>query len=367
MTEWATEIEADGPDLDDEDLPGRKGFALRVRRKYLLRRLLFIPIGAFIVVSLAFALVNLIPGDPAVSIAGSLATPRQIAQIKRNLGLDQSLIARYWSYLDGLVHGQLGRDYYSHQPVSSEIFSHLPNTIELILPALVVAVIIGTSIGSLAAYFKDRSVGRLTSLTIGIIQSTPDFFIGLVLIYFFFYNLHYAPPPTGRLSQFDVPGRTITGFLYLDSIIEGNWGVLRDALAHSVLPVLTLGLFNSTYFARLTRQVLGRSLKSGHLEFAKACGLPRHTLFLYAIRDIRTPILTYVGTLFATLIGGAAIVETIFSWNGVGQWAVQAVLQLDLPAIQGFLLVAGLITMAVFVILDLVVGWLDPRISHDRA
>ncbi len=339
---------------------------MRYRTGALAKRLLFIPIAVFIVVTLSFGLVNLTPGDPALLIAGDLAGDEQVAEIRAALGTDKPIPERYASYVKELfTERSLGTSFFTKRPVVDEITQRFPDTLELVVLGLLGALLYGTLLGILSAYFRRRSADSLSRLSVTITQSIPDFFLGLLLIYFVFYILGWAPPPVGRIGLLDRPPERVTGAIIADTIIARDWGLLRTALHHAMLPVVTLALFYSSHFAKTTRAVLGRALTSDQVEFARACGLSELRVVGYAFREARTPVVTYVGILFAALFGGAAIVETVFAWGGLGQWAIDAMLKLDVPAIQGFILVVGLLTLLVYLILDLIVVALDPRVSYE--
>jgi ABC-type dipeptide/oligopeptide/nickel transport system permease component len=332
---------------------------------YVAKRLLFMPVGIFVVVSLAFLIVNVVPSDPAREISGGLAKPQELQEIRHSLGIDRPLPDRYLHYLGQLAHANLGTSYFAQRPVSSEIRQFLPNTVELIVMALLVATAIGLVVGGASAYFRGRWPDRLGSGWFTVTQSIPDFLLGLIFIYFLFFTLRWAPPPVGRLGLLDTPPHRVTGGLIVDSVIGRDWSTLRSAFSHSVLPVLTLGLYYSAYLGKTARAALTRAFNSNQVEFGRACGLSERKVIGYAFREARTPILTYGGILFAGLVGGAAIVETIFAWGGIGQWAIASIIDLDIPAIQGFILIAGLITLVVFLVVDVLVVVLDPRVSYD--
>jgi ABC-type dipeptide/oligopeptide/nickel transport system permease component len=332
---------------------------------YTLRRLALLPLGVFVVVSLSFGLVSLVPGDPARAIAGGLASEETLDGIRAELGLDQPFATRYSNYVTGLARFDLGRSFVTEQPVRSEIWDRMPDSIELIVMSLAVATILGLALGGVGAYFRGRALDRATRLLTSAIQSIPDFFLGVVLIYLLFYILGWAPAPVGRIGLGEARPPDVTGGLLTDAVIAGDWAAFWSGLRHSIMPVLALGLFYSAYFAKTTRAVLGTAFASRQVEFARACGLPTRTIWAYALRDARTPIMTYGAILFAVLIGGAAIVEIVFAWGGVGQWAVERILALDIPAIQGFVLFAGIITLLTYVTLDIIVARLDPRITYE--
>lgn len=331
---------------------------------FIARRLLTIPVSMFVIVTLCFGLVSLIPGDPAAVITGGYATAEQIDAARHELGLDKPLGERYLDYIGAVAHGDLGTSFFTRRPVLQSIGEYLPNTLELIVPALAIAVLLGLVLGGVGAYFQRRLPDRVTSVIITATQSIPDFVLGLVGIYVLFYLARIAPPPLGRLGIADTAPASLTHFLLLDSLIAGDWATLGSALSHAALPVLTLGIIYSSYFAKTTRATLGLAMGSAQVEFARACGLPERQVIRYAFVAARTSILTYGAILFGVLLGGAAIIETIFSWQGAGQWALNAMLKVDVPVIQGFVLVVGLATLLIYLVLDLLIVLLDPRTSH---
>jgi peptide/nickel transport system permease protein len=342
---------------------------------YIGKRLLFIPVAIVLVVTLSFGIVNLLPSDPARQIAGDFASEESLAQIRAELRLDESIPKRYLTYVGishviddreprGLLQGDLGTSYFTKRPVTEEIRQYLPSTLELVVMSITVAIMIGGVMGLAASYYGGLA-DHFMRLGMTVVQSIPDFLLGLVLIYVFFFRLRWVPAPVGQFDVLDEAPPRVTGAVIPDAAIAGEWQTLRSAFLHALLPVLTLGIFYSAYFAKTTRSVLDVAFASNQVEFARACGLPERKVVGYALRQARTPILTYGGILFAALLGGAALVETIFSWNGLGQWAITSVLKVDVPAIQGFTLIAGLFTLAIFLLLDVLVVILDPRVSYE--
>lgn len=333
-------------------------------RTYVRKRLLFIPLGLLTVLILDFLLVNVLPGDPVGVIAGPAATPQDLMQTRHRLGLDQPLLERFWRYVERLFHGDLGRSYYTNRTVLSDVGRFLPASLELVILSLILAAVIGVGLGTIASYWKGRLPDRGSRFLITVFQAVPDFFLALLLIYLLFFRLSWAPAPVGQLGLLDNAPPKVTGATIIDALIAGDMNTFLSALAHAILPVLALGIYYSAYFARSTFATLVPALESKQVEYARASGLSEWKVLGYAFRQARTPILTYAGILFAALIGGAAIVETIFSWGGFGQWAIDSILKLDLPAIQGFILFAGLGTLIVFTALDILVAVLDPRVRY---
>jgi peptide/nickel transport system permease protein len=330
----------------------------------VLSRLLFLVAALFGVVTLSFLLVSVTPGDPAETIAGPLAGDDQVAAVRAELGLDKPLVERYLDYIGGVLHGDLGTSYYSKQPVTSEITDKLPPTLELVALSILFAALLGVAVGMIGAYFRGRWPDGVARLATGVFQAVPDFLLGLLLIYFMFFVLGIAPAPTGQLGITDLPPPKVTGMIPIDALIAGDLSTFRSAMSHLLLPVMTLGLVYAAYFSKTSRSTVGKALNSQQAQFARALGLPERTVVRYAFVESRTTIVTYGGVIFATLVGGEAIVERIFAWDGLGQWALQGILRLDVPVVQGMVLVAGTITLITYTLLDIIVGLLDPRISR---
>jgi len=340
--------------------PGRT----RGRARLVFSRLVFLVAALFGVMTLSFLLVSVTPGDPAETIAGPLAGDEQVEAVRAELGLDKPLGERYLDYMSGVLHGDLGTSYYSKQSVSSEIADKLPPTLLLVSLSILLAAFIGIAVGTIGAYFRGRWPDRVTRFATGVFQAVPDFLLGLLLIYFMFFVLGVAPSPTGQLGLTEVPPPKVTGMIPIDALIAGDMSAFSSAMSHLMLPVLTLGLVYAAYFAKTARSTVGKALNSQQAQFARALGLQERTVVRYAFVESRTTIVTYAGVIFATLFGGEAIVERIFAWDGLGQWALNGILRLDVPVVQGMVLVAGSITLITYTLLDIIVGLLDPRISR---
>jgi len=333
--------------------------------KMLVRRLAFIPLALFGVITISFLLVSIMPGDPALAILGSTASEREVETVRTQLGLDRPLHERYVVYVGDVFRGDFGRSFFTGQDIGGEILKYFPASVELVVMALAIASIVGISIGAAAGYYRGGLPDKASRVAITVLQAVPEFLIGLLLIFFAFYLWRLAPSPLGRLGIMDVYPPVVTRFLLIDLIIEGDWKTLSSALHRSVLPVLTLALGAIPLFAKITRTTVGAAMGSKQVQYARACGLPEWRVVQYALLQARTPILTYTAMLFGAMVGGSAIIETMFSWQGLGQWGLNAIITLDIPAIQGFVIVTGLFTMVAYLVLDLLVVMLDPRIKHD--
>jgi peptide/nickel transport system permease protein len=329
---------------------------------YAVRRLLFVPIGSFVLVLAAFLIVNLVPSNPGYQILGDNATPEQIRAINTELGWDRPLPAKFATYLGDLAQGDLGVTFYQNEKVSSAILRHLPNTVELVVPALVLALVIGVSL-AIVSIRGPRFLRRPASGSITVLQAVPEFLIAVVLIYFLFVRTHVAPPPVGRAPLGVALPPDATGFLLVDSLLAGDWSLAKEVVHHLMLPVMTLGLGISPLFGRVAHSMLLRAWQAPYVEFARSNGHSNWRILRFVVRDIRGSILTYFVAAMAALVGGSAIVETIFSWNGIGRWGVSVMAQMDIPAIQGFVLVTTLAALLLYVVLDIVVAALDPRVE----
>jgi ABC-type dipeptide/oligopeptide/nickel transport system permease component len=351
------------PDPPGAREPRRSWSARHPALRYALVRIAIVPISLFVLGSVSFVLVFFIPGEPAVTILGDFATPEQVARVNAQLGIDQPLWDRYLSFWGNLLQGDLGNSFFTNEPVLHDIGKFLPNTIELVALALFFAVSLGMLIGVTGAYFARRWPDRALSGVTSALQSVPDFFLALVGIYVFFFLLGWAPAPIGRLSI--EAGTDHPPFLIFGSLLRGDFATLGSALQHAALPVTALALVYSAYFAKTARGSMGTALTTPQVEFARACGLRERTVVRYAFLASRTTVITYVAILFGSLLGGASIVERVFNWRGMGQWALEGVLKVDVPVIQGFVITAGLMTLTLFLLLDLVVLALDPRVSYE--
>jgi peptide/nickel transport system permease protein len=330
--------------------------------RFCLRRIPLMLASLWGVITVAFLLVAAVPSNPARAVAGTFATKAEIAQISKNLGLNHSLWTRYIDYWKDLVHGSLGQSIYAPTSVMSQIGQLLPSTLELIILSLIFGGSLGIGLGAVSAYYHRRWPDRISSSVVGVMQAIPDFVLGVLVIYLFAYLLGILPGPEGQLSIVATPPPSVTHMILVDSLLAGQFGTFWDAAQHAILPVLTLSIVISTVFARITRAAMRDAMDSEQTSFARACGLPERQVVCYALLSSRTPIMTYTAIIFGALFGGTAIVETIFNWNGLSQWAVQAMLKNDYPEIQGFVLVIGVITLSVYFLLDLATGILDPRV-----
>lgn len=339
---------------------------------YFLRRL-GILIPTFLGVTLlTFSLIRLIPGDPVEVMMGERTlSPEAHAQALAQLGLDRPLPVQYGSYLFQLMQGDLGTSLKTRASVWSEFKTLFPATLELALVALLLALVVGLIAGVVAAVkrgsWADHSV--MTLALTG--YSMPIFWWGLLLILIFSVGLGWTPV-SGRLDlMFDVPPKT--GFMLIDAWQaemadpQANKGALWDAVRHLILPAIVLGTIPLAVIARMTRSSMLEVLREDYVRTARAKGLsPYRVIFVHTLRNALIPVLTVVGLQVGTLMGGAVLTETIFSWPGIGKWLIDGIARRDYPVVQnGILLVASLVILTNFIV-DVLYGIANPRIRHQR-
>ncbi len=337
-----------------------------MHRRFLIfaaKRLLFTIPQLFAVSIIVFFLIRLLPGDPSYMLAGPYALPERVAEVRGQLGLDQPLLTQYFSYLGRIFTGDFGISWRTSQPVINDILLRLPATLELVVLAVFFSIVIGIPLGAAVAVNEGGILKRIVFLYGMLAGSLPDFWIGLLLILVFFYFLGWAPAPVGQLDFAVSTPDHITGAYALDALLTGNWQTLRSASAQLVLPVATLVLVYMPLVLKTARSTMEEMLESHFMLQARASGLSRRTQLRYALRNALPPIITVIGIEFWFLLGGAVLVETIFAWGGLGQYAVESVVNSDYAPLQAVVLVTAVFTTLVFLIVDLLYHLLDPRIS----
>lgn len=339
----------------------------RTRRplvRYLLRRLGISVLLVFGITIVTFVLTNLVPGDPVAATLGQRAAedPTIVAQFRAHYGLDKPLPVQYLVYVGNLLHGDLGESQLTHRPVLQDLADALPATLEIAIGAIVLSLIVGICLGTVAAYRRGKVTDQVLRIVSLIGLSVPTFWLALVCFYVFFFQLRIAPG-SGRLSPALTPAPTVTGLYTVDALLAGQWQVFLDASAHLALPVLVLTLYTVGLLTRFSRSAVLEVLDMDYVRAARAKGLPGRTiLFSYVLRAASIPILTVVGLAFGALLSGTVLVEKIFAWPGIGTYAYESASHLDLAAIMGVGLVVGLIYLVTNLIVDLLYGAVDPRV-----
>ena len=260
------------------------------------------------------------------------------------------------------MQGDLGTSWQTTQPVIDDLLLRFPATLELITLSLLLALSIGIALGVAAAYFK-RSIVRKFSDYYGLLAGAlPDFWLGLVLIYLFYTLLGWTPPPLGRIDIALIAPPPVIGFYVFDSLLAGDWAAMRSSLGHLVLPVVTLGIINAGPILKMTQSTMDRMLEADFIRYAEMCGLPKTVVIRQALRNSLPAIVTIVSVLYGFLIGGAVLVEIVFSWGGAGQYAVQGVLNADINPVLGFVLFSAVLSLIIYLLVDLLYFAIDPRI-----
>jgi len=331
---------------------------------YLLRRLLGF-VGVMIGVSIiTFALSHLVPADPAVVALGDHATDAQINAFREKYALNKPVPEQYWIYVTNLVRGDLGISLRTRRPVAADLHDFFPATFELSLTALILSILIGMPAGVLSATARNRlpdHVVRILSLIGG---SVPIFWLGLILIGFFYGRLGWLPGGA-RIDKFIPPPPHVTGLFTVDSLLAGDLKAFGSSVQHLLLPALALGYFSTAIIARMMRSSMLEVLNREYVLSARARGLRQgRVIWRHAVRNALIPTVTTVGVTFGSLLSGAVLTETIFSWPGLGRYATNSAISLDFPAVMGVTLLAALVYTITNLIVDVGYRWLDPRIRH---
>ncbi len=333
--------------------------------RFLARRLgtgLVLVVGITLV---AFVITHLVPGNPAAATLGqtAMSDPTIVKAWDHQYGLDKPVVEQYLIYLGKLAEGNLGISEHDNNPVLSDLGQHIPATLELALFAIVVSTAIGVSLGLLAAVRRGRTadgVIRIASLA-GV--SMPTFWVALVLFIVFFSKLGWFPSG-GRLDPGVTPPATITGMYTVDAILHGQWSLFVQALQHLVLPGVTLGIFTIGTMVRFTRASVLEVVNNDYVRAARAKGLPEWTVVRrHVLRPALLAITTVAGLAFANLLSGTVLVENIYGWPGIGEYAYQSAINLDLPAIMGVSMFVALVYIVINLLVDLAYSLLDPRIE----
>jgi len=333
---------------------------------FVLRRALLAIPALFGLLVITFLMIHVSSADPATTLAGDNATPAQIARIRHQYGLDQPLSVQFGRYLFNVARLDFGDSQYSGRPVATDLLQRLPATLELTLVAMLLSTAIGIPVGTIAALHRNRWPDialRLTSVA-GVAMAT--FWLAIMLQMLFAMRLGWLPL-RGRVSDgLAAPGGP-TGLLLLDSLLHGEPAVFVDALAHIVLPAITLALGGMATIARFTRAGVLDTLGRDFVQYARATGTPpRRLIWIYVLRNSVLSAVSQIGLLFGGLIAGSVVVESIFDWPGIGNYTVQAILTADSKVMLAVTLLVGVIYAVVNIVTDLAQGAIDPRLRERR-
>ena len=331
---------------------------------FLLRRLGLVVPTFLGITLLVFALLRLIPGDPVEALSGERGmTEERYTRLIQEFGLDRPLPVQYGDYVWKALHGDLGLSTITHEPVFAEFMARFPATVELSLVAMGFALLLGIPAGIVAAV-KRNTVWDYSVMGASLTgYSMPIFWWGLLLILTFSVTLGWTPV-SGRIDiLYDLP--PVTGFMLVDSLLAGEPGAFRSALSHLVLPSIALGTIPLAVIARMTRSSMLEVLREDYVRTARAKGLSRlRVVGIHAFRNALIPVITVIGLQVGTLLAGAILTETIFSWPGIGKWLVEAIHRRDYPVVQGGILLSATVIILVNLIVDVLYGVINPRIRH---
>jgi peptide/nickel transport system permease protein len=330
--------------------------------RFFLRRMLSAFPSLIGLMIVTFLLIRVVPADPAAALAGDNATPQQIAEIRHQYGFDRPIYEQLLLYFGQVFRFDFGESQYSHRAVGLDIAQRLPATLELTLAALSLAILVGIPLGVIAGVNHNRWPDfalRLFTIT-GVAIAT--FWFAIMLQLLFSMQLDWLPLRGRSASGMALPP-VITGSLILDSLIAGRLDACWDALRHLVLPAVTLSLGALATIARFTRAGVLETMQRDFVLYERAVGYPRRRLiWVYVLRNSVIAAVTQIGLLFGTLIAGAVVVESIFDWPGIGNYAVQAILTADYKVMLAVTLLIGVVYTVVNIVIDLVHGLLDPRL-----
>ena len=352
--------------------------------KYIVQRLIAAIVVLFGILFVTFALSRLLPGDPCIAMLGEKANEVTCSAFNQRYGLNEPILTQFGIYLRDVFSGDLGSSFRFGQPVTKLISERLPVTVELAFCAMIVAVVAGMILGILSAIRQNSAIDVLTMVGANLGVSIPVFVLGLFLAYVFAVILKDTPltlPPSGRLSAgMAVPSlaeqwnltegqplfrvaQFFTNLYFFNALINLDGKLFIDSLKHMILPAVALATIPMAIIARMTRSSLLEVLSQDYTRTARAKGLPERIVLLrHALRNALLPVVTIIGLSLGFLLSGAVLTETIFGFSGVGRALFDAILSRDYPVIQGFTLVTAVLFLVINLIVDILYGFLDPRI-----
>jgi peptide/nickel transport system permease protein len=310
-----------------------------------------------------FFMVRAIPGDPAQIMLGQQATQEQVQQIRENMGLDKPIFVQYGLFLKDALRGDLGDSIVTGRPVTTELLTRLPATLELTAFAMLIAILVGIPVGVISAVRQYSLLDKTTSVLALTGISMPIFWLAMILVVIFGVNLELLPFP-GRLDP--TTGITaITGLVLVDSLLTLNFAGFWDGLLHLIMPALALATIPMAVITRMTRSSMLEVMNEDYVRTARAKGVvPWRVVFKHALRNAMLPTITVIGLQTGLLMGGAIITETIFSWPGIGLYAYNSISSRDYASIQGVVLYAALLFVLINLLVDILYAILDPRVRY---
>lgn len=333
--------------------------------RYALRRLLLLVPVLLAALFITFLLTRIVPGNPIDRVAGPYISDERRDELKHEAYLDRPVHEQFGLYLRDLADGKMGTSYTTAQDVSQDLRERFPATLELVTYGMLFAVAAGVTLGIAAALKRDSWIDHIARVVSVSGVSMPIFWLGLILLFVFFFQLNWLPAPVGRTGTIAGPPDTITGILTLDALLMGDAALLRDSLRALVLPAATLGFVSMAPIARMTRATMAEVLESDYIRTARSLGLPFRVVILqHGVKNALIPIMTMIAAVFGFLLGGEVLVEIIFAWPGLGNYSYNAILNSDFPAIQGFVLLVTFVYVLIYLAVDVLTALIDPRVKY---
>ena len=332
-------------------------------RRYILKRLfhmIFIVIGISL---FTFFILHMIPGDPARVIAGPAGTEKSVARVRELMGLDRPLHIQLINFYKRLIRFDFGESWFSGKPIIYDIRTRIPATIELLVSGFMIAIIIFVPLGVLIAFKPRGIINKIVKGYALIAGSIPDFWLGLMMILVFYVYFRVVPPPLGRISIGLEPSK-ITGLYILDSLLTGNIKSMFSAISFLVLPSSCLAFVMGGPITKMTISSIRATIDSKFIEYTKIAGLTEKTRKIYALKNSALPIITLVGVLFNYMISGCVMIEMVFSWGGLGQYAVLSIINKDYNTIQAIVIFMAVIASLIYLFVDILYFLIDPRIKE---
>jgi len=330
---------------------------------FLIRRILMVIPLLVGVMFLTFMLVRIGGLDPVGLLAGPTAPAEEFEIITEELGLDQPLWKQFLIYAQNVAQGDLGESWLSNRPVLDDIAARSVVSLELLFWGIGIGTFIGVPIGLRAAFKPNGRFDQSARILSLLGFSIPTYWLGLVMLFVFFYLLRWAPPGMGRISLMVSPPDFVTGSYLIDSLLSSNWSAAHSSLSHLILPVICLAIVSAAPIIKQTRAIALEVISSDAVRYARACGLKAKTVRQIVFRNSATPVLTFVGTEITGLVGTMSLIEYVFAWGGLGQYGLNAIVRGDFTAVQGYVLVLALFSVLIFLIVDIVVALIEPRVE----
>ena len=329
---------------------------------YLLRRLLQVIFVLLGLAAITFSVTQFL-GNPVYLLVGVQADEETVRVMTERLGLDRPLWEQYTSYVWNLLHGDLGKSNFTAHTVAFDIRHRLPATLELSTCALIIGMAWTIPLGLLSAKYKNSWLDRFSKGLVEAGVAIPSFWLGLLLVYLFFFHLDWFPAPLGRLGSAVQPPEQITGLLTVDSLLEGNWESFRSSIMHLALPAVTLAFTSCPPILQITRNAMTEIATSDYIRVAKSYGISDlKAYYQYALKNALIPISTIIAMTYGFLLGGTVLVEVVFSWPGLGMYAVEAMNHSDYQPIVGVVLLSALVYVLVYLATDIFHHAVDPRV-----